>query len=173
VTPGQRRALLAAARAARRRAYAPYSRFTVGAAVLDGAGRVHAGCNVENASYGLTVCAERNAAAAAVSAGDGRVAAVTVASGTSPPTPPCGACLQVLAELGSAAMPVLLAGPAGAPVATTLGALLPSAFSARHLAGAPAPRGGAARGGRAAGTAARRARGARPGRAGARRRGAR
>jgi cytidine deaminase len=126
------RALVAAARAARRRAYAPYSRFQVGAAVLAG-GQVHQGCNVENASYGLTVCAERNAVGAAVLAGARRIDAVAVASGTTPPTPPCGACLQVLAELGGPETPVLLAGPRGAAVRTTLGELLPRAFSKRYL----------------------------------------
>jgi cytidine deaminase len=124
--------LVAAARRARRRAYAPYSRFQVGAAVL-AAGGVHPGCNVENASYGLTVCAERNAVAAAVLAGARRLEAVAVASGTTPPTPPCGMCLQTLAELGGPELPVILAGPRGAPVLTTLGALLPRAFSKAFL----------------------------------------
>jgi cytidine deaminase len=124
--------LVRAARAARKRAYAPYSRFRVGAAVLAG-GAVHQGCNVENASYGLTVCAERNAVGAAALAGARRIDAVAVASGTIPPTPPCGACLQVLAELGGPGTPVLLAGPRGAPVRTTLGELLPRAFSKRYL----------------------------------------
>jgi cytidine deaminase len=126
------RALVSAARAARRRAYAPYSRFQVGAAVLAG-GRVHQGCNVENASYGLTVCAERNAVGAAALAGARRIDLVAVASGTTPPTPPCGACLQVLAELGGPETPVLLAGPRGAPIRTMLGELLPRAFSKRYL----------------------------------------
>jgi cytidine deaminase len=124
--------LVRAARGARKRAYAPYSRFRVGAAVLAG-GAVHQGCNVENASYGLTVCAERNAVGAAALAGARRIDAVAVASGTAPPPPPCGACLQVLAELGGPGTPVLLAGPRGAPVRTTLGELLPRAFSKRYL----------------------------------------
>lgn len=126
--------LVRAARAVRRRAHAPYSRFQVGAAVR-AAGGVHLGVNVENASFGLTVCAERNAVAAAVAAGARRLGAVAVASGTRPPTPPCGACLQVLAELGGPELPVLLCGAGGAVVETTLGALLPRAFSARHLRG--------------------------------------
>jgi cytidine deaminase len=88
---------------------------------------------VENASYGLTTCAERNAVAAAVLAGAGRLDAVVVASGTAPPTPPCGACLQVLAEFGAASLPVILVGARGAREATTLGQLLPRAFSKRFL----------------------------------------
>ena len=86
----------------RRRAHAPYSKFRVGAAVADEAGRIHVGCNVENASYGLTVCAERNAVAAAVAAGARRIVAVAVASGSRPPASPCGACRQVLAEFAGA-----------------------------------------------------------------------
>jgi cytidine deaminase len=104
----------------------------VGAAVLAG-GAIHRGCNVENASYGLTVCAERNAVAAAVAAGARSIDAVAVASGTSPPTPPCGACLQVLAELGRPRTAVLLIGARGAKVETTLGALLPRAFGRKFL----------------------------------------
>lgn len=124
--------LVPAARAARRRAYAPYSRFRVGAAVLAG-GRVFAGANVENASYGLTVCAERAAVAAAVAGGARRVEAVAVASGTPEPTPPCGMCLQTLAEFAGPALPVTLVGARGARVDTTLGALLPHAFGKRFL----------------------------------------
>jgi cytidine deaminase len=104
----------------------------VGAAVLAG-GAIHVGANVENASYGLTICAERAAVAAAVSAGARRVAAVAVASGTREPTPPCGMCLQTLAELGTPGTSVVLAGAGGAEVETTLGALLPRAFSGRFL----------------------------------------
>ncbi len=121
-----------AARAARGRAYAPYSRFRVGAAVRAG-GAIHSGCNVENASYGLTVCAERAAVAGAVAAGARRLEAVAVASGTTPPTPPCGMCLQTLAEFAGPDLPVLLVGARGAHVETTLGALLPSAFGRRFL----------------------------------------
>jgi cytidine deaminase len=121
-----------AARAARRRAYAPYSGFRVGAAVRAG-GRVHAGANVENASYGLTVCAERNAVAAAALAGARRLEALAVASGTRPPSPPCGACLQVLAEFAGPDLPVALAGAGRRVVLTTLGALLPRGFTRRHL----------------------------------------
>jgi len=128
----RRAELVRAARAVRRRAYAPYSRFRVGAAVLAG-GEVHAGANVENASYGLTLCAERAAVAAAVAAGARRVDAVAVASGTAEPTPPCGMCLQTLAELAGPSLPVLLVGARGARLETTLGALLPRAFGKRFL----------------------------------------
>jgi cytidine deaminase len=122
-------ALVAAARAARRNAHAPYSRFAVGAAVRDERGRVHVGCNVENASYGLTICAERNAVAAAVAAGARAVRAVAVVTPTRPPGSPCGACRQVLAELGDGRTRVLLASPKGPAETVTLGALLPRAFA--------------------------------------------
>jgi len=121
-------ALLRAARAVRRRAHAPYSRFQVGAAVRDERGRIHVGCNVENASYGLTVCAERHAVAAAVAAGARKIRAVAVVTPSRPPGTPCGACRQVLSELGDAGTRVLLAGPAGKAEETTLGALLPRSF---------------------------------------------
>ena len=128
--------LVAAARRARGRAYAPYSRFRVGAAVRAG-GRIIAAANVENASYGLSLCAERVAVAAAVAAGARRLEAVAVASGTAPPTPPCGMCLQTLAEFAGPALPVTLAGARGRPWRTTLGSLLPQAFSRRNLARLP------------------------------------
>ncbi len=137
--------LIAAARAARRRAYAPYSRFRVGAAVLAGRG-VHAAANVENASYGLCLCAERAAVAGAVAAGARRIEAVAVASGTSPPTPPCGMCLQTLAEFAGPRLPVVLAGARGEVVETTLGELLPRGFGRAFLSRAagrlPRPRRG-------------------------------
>ena len=122
------RRLVSAARAVRRRAYAPHSKFHVGAAVLDDRGGMHVGCNVENASFGLTVCAERNAIAAAVAAGARRLRAVAVVTGTRPPGSPCGACRQVLAEFGADDLPVLLASPAGPVEQTHLGALLPRSF---------------------------------------------
>jgi cytidine deaminase len=124
--------LVRAARAARRRAYAPYSGFKVGAAVRAG-GEVHAGCNVENASYGLTVCAERVAVAGAVAAGARRLEAAVVASATEPPTPPCGMCLQTFAEFAGPDLPVTLVGARGGRVETTLGELLPRAFTKRFL----------------------------------------
>ena len=123
--------LVAAAEGARGNAYAPYSAFAVGAAVLDRDGHIHVGCNVENASYGLGVCAERNAVAAAVSAGCRDFTALAVVTRTSPPASPCGACRQVLIEFGD--FPVILANPAGERVITSVGELLPRAFTPRSL----------------------------------------
>src|SRR5262245_4652351 len=92
------RQLIAKARAARRSAYAPYSKFRVGAALLSASGKLFTGCNVENASYGLTICAERNAVFAAVAAGERRFKVIAIAARVSGTLRPCGACLQVLAE---------------------------------------------------------------------------
>jgi len=89
-----------AARAASIRAYCPYSRFPVGAAVLTGSGAIATGCNVENASYGLTICAERNAIFRAVADGAKTIGALVLYTPTPHPSPPCGACRQVIAEFG-------------------------------------------------------------------------
>jgi len=122
--------LLAAARAAARNAYCPYSRFAVGAALLADDGRLFTGANVENASFGLTLCAERAALVAAVSAGARTFRALAVAGGSRTPAMPCGACRQVLAEFCPDAMPIFYAtrGNRGAIRCTTLGRLLPDAF---------------------------------------------
>jgi len=95
--------LFEAAALARSNAYAPHSDFSVGAAVQDSTGAVHAGCNMENASYGLTSCAERNAIAAAVAAGmkPGELAVVLLLTSGEQPAVPCGACLQVIAEFAA------------------------------------------------------------------------
>src|SRR5262245_4845723 len=111
--------LVRAARAAARNAYAPASRFTVGAALLGGDGRIYRGCNVENASYGLTICAERNAAFHAVAEGCREHVAIAVWTPLREPASPCGACRQVLYEFG-AGMQVLLAGSGSRVVATSL-----------------------------------------------------
>jgi cytidine deaminase len=126
------RRLLRAASRAREFAYAPYSRFAVGAAVLAG-GRIHAACNVENGSFPLSVCAERNAVGMAVAGGARRIDAVAVVGGTSRPASPCGGCRQVLAEFCDASVPVIYACAGGRPVSTTMGALLPHAFSGRDV----------------------------------------
>lgn len=107
ITPNEREALLAAARNALKRAHAPYSNFHVGAAVLTESGEVFVGCNVENASYGLTNCAERSAIFTAVQQNkDGKLAirAVAVVNGKELPCSPCGACRQVIAEFGQQAV---------------------------------------------------------------------
>jgi len=93
-------ALLKAAATARLQAYAPYSNFPVGAALLARDGRIFSGCNVENLSYGLTICAERNALFAAVAAGVREFSAIAIVADTREPISPCGACRQVMAEFG-------------------------------------------------------------------------
>lgn len=134
-TPADDEALLATARAVREQAHAPYSRFRVGAALRTRDGRVFGGCNVENAAYGLTQCAERNALATAIAAGvkPGEFTALAVVADTEGPIAPCGACRQVMLELGGAALPVLLANLGEARTRTTAGALLPGAFGATDL----------------------------------------
>jgi cytidine deaminase len=126
-------ALLEAARRARGNAYAPYSRFPVGAAVESDAG-TFSGANVENAAYPTGVCAERTAAAAAVSAGARSIAAVAVTSLADRPTPPCGQCRQFLSEFGPA-MLVISEGRDGTRRRWRLTELLPDAFGPQDVAG--------------------------------------
>ncbi len=122
--------LLAVARQAREQAYAPYSNFLVGAALLTRDGRHFGGCNVENASYGLCNCAERTALFSAIAAGcqPGDFLALAVIADTDNPVSPCGACRQVMAELCDDAMPVLLANLHGDTQETSVAALLPGSF---------------------------------------------
>lgn len=130
--------LVAAAVAARGQAYAPYSRFAVGAAVLDEHGRVHAGCNVENAAYPQGWCAEASALAAMVMAGGRRAAAVAVCGDAPAPVTPCGGCRQKLREFAADDCPVWIVDAAGRLLAThTLGRLLPASFGPHHLPSPP------------------------------------
>lgn len=122
--------LIAAAHQARQKAYAPYSGFSVGAALWTGSGRVFTGCNVENASYGLTVCAERVAVAKAISEGECDFEAIAVVSPGG--ATPCGACRQVLAEF-NADLRVIVADLEGNSHEFRLSELLPEAFSSGDL----------------------------------------
>ncbi|OGR87216.1 MAG: cytidine deaminase [Elusimicrobia bacterium RIFCSPLOWO2_01_FULL_60_11] len=119
--------LIERAKKARLNAFAPYSRFKVGAAVLSGSGKIYSGCNMENASYGLTVCAERNAVAAMVAAGEREIMAVAVVTDLKTPASPCGACRQVIAEFGPGAK-IVMANLKGAVQVRSLSALLPLQF---------------------------------------------
>ncbi|HEY5552785.1 MAG TPA: cytidine deaminase [Opitutaceae bacterium] len=124
--------LESAARAAAGRAYAPYSKFRVGAAVLGDSGKIHAGCNVENASYGLTSCAERNAIFAAIAAGEHAIRAVVIYTPTPTATAPCGACRQVIREFGPDALVISVCDGNGR-IESTLGELLPKSFGPEDL----------------------------------------
>ncbi|AUH50944.1 cytidine deaminase [Chromobacterium sp. ATCC 53434] len=122
-----------AAQLAARQAYAPYSKFSVGAAILDGGGKIHIGCNVENASYSLGNCAERTAVyAARANHGMQEVVAVCIYTPTASATPPCGACRQVLNEFGPT-MRVRAICDSDDVIDTTLDALLPGAFGPKNL----------------------------------------
>ena len=119
--------LIAAARSARERAYAPYSRFRVGAALLASDGRVFAGCNVENRTFGLTVCAERSAVLQAVAAGAGKPVALAVVADASPKAPPCGMCRETLAEFADD-LPILLVDSHGDREELRLAEIFPRPF---------------------------------------------
>ena len=128
ITPEQ---LVDEARAARLKAYTPYSQFKVGAALLTRQGTVYHGCNVENASYGLTNCAERTAFFRAIADGCQPVdfVGLAVVGDTDNPISPCGACRQVMVELGGPELPIYLANLRSTTQATTAAALLPGAFT--------------------------------------------
>jgi cytidine deaminase len=132
ISATKRDELLAAAREAQKHAYAPYSKFYVGAAILTADGKTFTGCNVENASYGLTICAERNAIFAAVAAANAqpqgkiKLVAVAVVNAQNVPCSPCGACRQVIAEFGRDAV-VYYQGESGIKEATVK-ELLPDGF---------------------------------------------
>ena len=150
VTDDLMHALVAAARAARERAYAPYSRFKVGAALLDEHGRIHAGCNIENAAYPQGQCAEASALAHLVLAGGRRILAAVVVGGeverdmemgmaavagavARPPVTPCGGCRQRLREFAADDLPIWAADGQTVRGRYTLGALLPASFGPDHL----------------------------------------
>lgn len=134
LAPQQIERLLEAARAAQQRAHAPYSRFQVGAAVLDEQGRVHAGCNVENAAYPLGTCAEAGAIAALVANGGQRVVALLVVGEGDNLVTPCGGCRQRLREFTPADAPIHLADMERVRRTTSLAELLPLSFGPESLA---------------------------------------
>lgn len=109
-------------------AYAPYSQFRVGAAILSSSGNVFTGCNVENASYGLTVCAERVAIFKMISSGDNSIDLIVLASETDEPIPPCGACLQVIAEFSKENTGIICVGKDGRRKEYKLKDLFPQPF---------------------------------------------
>ena len=132
ISPAMLRRLEDAARRTAKAAYAPYSKFRVGAAVLTDADKIFAGCNVENASFGLCNCAERTAIFSAVAAGARRVRAVVVYTPTRQPTAPCGACRQVINEFGPEALVVRVCDSAER-LEASVSTLLPQAFGPRNL----------------------------------------
>lgn len=125
--------LIEIAKKARKDAYAPYSRFAVGAAVLTASGKVYSGCNIENASYGLTNCAERTAIFKAVSEGERSLETIALVADTPGPTAPCGACRQVMAEFGI--KNIVMCNTKGEEKVVTLAELLPFAFGNNDLSG--------------------------------------
>ena len=137
ITPEQEQHLIAVATDARTRAYVPYSHYAVGAAMLTADGQVHSGCNIENASYGLTSCAERNAIFGLVGKSADpaarRIQAIAVVTAGSDPATPCGACRQVIREFGKDAA-IIIANTEGTVfLRTTLEALLPHSFGPEQL----------------------------------------
>lgn len=133
ISDNQRDALLAAARAAQKKAYAPYSKFLVGAAVLDDQGRIHVGCNVENAAYPEGLCAEAGALSAMVLAGSRQARAVLVVGAGGAWITPCGGCRQKLREFCADETPILTANETAMGPSYTLDQLLPASFGPDHL----------------------------------------
>lgn len=127
--------LLAAANAVKSRAYAPYSGHAVGAAILDEAGRIHAGCNVENAAYPQGVCAEASAISAMIAAGGRRIEAIAIAGPGPHLCTPCGGCRQKIREFAGPETPVLVGDETGLKARFTLDELLPESFGPDNLTG--------------------------------------
>lgn len=125
--------LIAAVTAVRERAYAPYSRFKVGAAIRSTSGAVHVGCNVENVAYPEGTCAEAGAIAAMIAAGDARIAELWVIADSPDPVPPCGGCRQKIAEFADQDVRVVLCTTDGAQKVMTVAELLPGVFTAAHM----------------------------------------
>ena len=125
--------LLQAAKDVRERAYAPYSRFKVGAALRAGSGAVYVGCNVENVAYPEGTCAEAGAIAAMIAGGDTAIAEVVVIADSPAPVPPCGGCRQKIAEFAGADVRVTLCTTDGAEKVMTVAELLPGQFTAAHM----------------------------------------
>ena len=125
--------LLAAATAVRENAYAPYSRFKVGAAIRASSGATYTGCNVENVAYPEGTCAEAGAIAAMIAAGDSRIAEVWVIADSPSPVPPCGGCRQKIAEFADPSVTVTLCTTDGAQKTMTVADLLPGLFTAAHM----------------------------------------
>lgn len=125
--------LIVAAKEAREQAYVPYSKFKVGAALVTPDGQVFGGCNIENASYGLTNCAERTAIFKAVSEGQTTFSKMVIVGETEGPISPCGACRQVIAEFCEPTMPVFLTNLNGNTQETTVNDLLPGAFTGKDM----------------------------------------
>lgn len=131
--PTPDRELIAEATRVRENAYAPYSRFKVGAAIRAASGKVYVGCNVENVAYPQGTCAEAGAIAAMIAAGESRISAVAVIGDCPTPITPCGGCRQKLAEFGGADVLVTMATTDGLTEVSNLGALLPGAFTPEQM----------------------------------------
>ena len=125
--------LFAAAEAVRARAYAPYSRFSVGAAILADDGKIYAGCNIENAAYPIGICAEASAIAAMIAGGGRRIKRIYVTGPGSAPVTPCGGCRQRIREFADQDVTVISHGVEGAPLSQTVAQLLPHSFGPEYL----------------------------------------
>lgn len=133
LSPAQKKKLFQAALKVRNNSYSPYSKYKVAAAILTESGKIFSGVNVENASYGATMCAERSAVFSAVSSGEKKVRAVLVMTDEKNPWPPCGMCRQVVSEFASANAPMMIANLKGIQIESTVGEMLPYTYKKSHL----------------------------------------